>query len=82
MKTGAFIIIACLSAQPHALSEETVRPSGIGSKMIPDNTGAPFSDVSSDEAFIARRAKASMNIPAPQRQQSKPSAFGLMVLFS
>ncbi len=60
------------------MAEEAIHASGIGLKMIPKSVGAPSADVSSDDAFIARRAKAAMDAPAPQRQLWKPSGFSLM----
>lgn len=62
--------------------EETPRASGIGLKMIPENTGAPTADVSTDEAFLARRAKATANAPAQRPLPPQPRAFGLMEMSS
>lgn len=78
MKTKLLIAAGCLSLLSALTAKEVARTSGIGIEMIPKDMGAPTTDISSDEEFIARRAKAAMNSPAPQRLAPTPGAFGLM----
>lgn len=80
MKAGISIALGCFLFADHLPAEEPVRASGLGLKMIPKNSGVPSAEVTSDEAFVARRAKAPMNMPAPLRQPLGTSAFGLMAM--
>lgn len=78
MKPGPLILLGCVSLASPVTAEEQVRASGLGPDKIPKDSGAPSAEVTTDDAFIARRAKAAMNMPPPLRQPPRASAFGLM----
>ncbi|WP_411827870.1 hypothetical protein [Luteolibacter sp. AS25] len=78
MKANLLIAAGSLFLLPALTAQEVARKSGIGLEMIPQDAGAPIADISSEEEFIARRAKAAMGRPAPQRLAPRSSAFGLL----
>ena len=78
MKTRFMTALFCLTLPPLQIRGELARAGGLGMDKIPPHTGAPSADLSTDQAFIARRATAQANESTPKPQPVNTNSFGLL----